>query len=95
MDEAEQNIMGDFSVASRSIITICLIIDRQVCFLMNIFEKRSDLPFFTKERSQEGEKRGFVCVWAEIICSQTQLDDIAHEQTNEKEEKFASNDNTN
>ena len=32
----------------------------QVCFLMNVFGKRSDLPFFTQERSQEEEKRGFV-----------------------------------
>ena len=66
---------------------------------MNIFGKRSDLPFFTQERSR------VVSFTHEqnIICSQTQLDDIAHEQTiicrssgglsgNEKEEKLASND---
>ena len=44
---------------------------------MNIFGKRSDLPFFTQERSR------VVSFTHEqnIICSQTQLDDIAHEQT--------------
>ena len=31
---------------------IVLSFDRQVCFLMNIFGKRSDLPFFTQEWSQ-------------------------------------------
>ena len=67
---------------------------------MNIFWKQSDLPFFTQERTQKGEKRGFV-----YACKQTQLDDFAHEQTiicrqlfaghggglsaNEKEEQFA------
>ena len=30
---------------------------------MNIFGKRSDLPFFTQERFQEGEKSGFVYAW--------------------------------
>ena len=30
---------------------------------MNIFRKRSDLPFFTQERLQEGEKSGFVYAW--------------------------------
>ena len=46
---------------------------------MNIFWKRSDLPFFTQERSQEGEKRGSFTHEQDIICSQTQLDDV-HEQ---------------
>ena len=43
---------------------------------MNIFGKRSDLPFFTQVWSQKGEKHGFV-----YACNQTQLDDFAHEQT--------------
>ena len=46
---------------------------------MNIFGKRSDLPFFTQE-----EKRVvsfYLRIEQNIICSQTQLDDIAHEQT--------------
>ena len=30
---------------------IVLSFDHQVCFLMNILGKRSDLPFFTQERS--------------------------------------------
>ena len=44
---------------------------------MNIFGKRSDLPFFTQERSR------VVSFTHEqnIICSQTQLDNIAHAQT--------------
>ena len=70
---------------------------------MNIFGKRSDLPFYTQERSR------VVSFTHEqnIICSQTQLDNIAHEQIiicrelfpghvvgfgQWKEEKFASND---
>jgi len=66
--------------------------------------KRSAI--FTQERSQGGEKRGSFTHEQYIICSQTQLDNIAHWQTvicrshgglsaNEKEEKFASNDNSN
>ena len=44
----------------------------QVCFLLNIFGKRSDLPFSRKRRK----------AWFRLrICSKTQLDDIAHEQT--------------
>ena len=67
---------------------------------MNILGKWSHLPFFTQERWQKGEKRGFV-----YACNQTQLDDFVHKQTiicrqlfaghggglsaNEKEEQFA------
>ena len=69
-----------------------------------------NLPF---SRKSDGKKEKSVDSFTHeqnIICSQTQLDDIAHEQTinyfwavicrsrggllsNEKEEKFASNDN--
>ena len=43
-------------------------------FLMNIFGKRSTEPFSRKsDRKKDNEKN--------IICSQTKLDDIAHEQT--------------
>ena len=49
--------------------------DHQVYFWMNIFGKRSALPFFRRERSQKGEKRGF------YACNQTQLDDFVHKQT--------------
>ena len=70
---------------------------------MNILGKRSDLPFSRKsDRKKEKSTVSFTHV-QNIICSQTQLDDIAHEQTiicrssgglsgNEKEEKLASND---
>ena len=44
---------------------IVLSFDHQLCLLMNIFGKRNDLQFFTQERSQEGEKSGFVYAWAE------------------------------
>ena len=43
---------------------IVLTFDRQICFF-NIFGKRSDLPFFKQDRSQEGENRGFLYAWAE------------------------------
>ena len=70
---------------------------------MNIFGKRSELPFSRKsDRKKEKSTVSFTHV-QNIICSQTQLDGIAHEQTvicrsrgrlsaNEKKEKFASND---
>ena len=70
---------------------------------MNILGKRSDLPFSRKsDRKKEKSTVSFTHV-QNIICSQTQLDDIAHEQTiicrssgglsgNEKEEKLVSND---
>ena len=71
---------------------------------MNIPGKRSDLPFSRKsDRKKEKSTVSFTHE-QNIICSQTQLDGIAHEQTiicrtrgglsaNEKKEKFASNDN--
>ena len=53
--------------------------------LMNIFGKRGDLFFFFSRKSdrikKEGEKHSFIYAWAEYYFSQTQLDDIAHEQT--------------
>ena len=75
---------------------------------MNIFGKRSDLPCFTQERSQEGEKRGFVYAGQNIICNQTlktkhswttlrmsrPLFVGSYYSANEKEDKFPSNDNT-
>ena len=58
----------------------CFIIHR-VCFLRNIFGKRSDLPFSRKsDRKKEKSTVSFTHV-QNIICSQTQLDGIAHEQT--------------
>ena len=58
----------------------CFIIHR-VCFLRNIFGKRSDLPFSRKsDRKKEKSTVSFTHEQS-IICSQTQLDGIAHEQT--------------
>ena len=48
---------------------------------MNILGKRSDLPFSRKsDRKKEKSTVSFTHV-QNIICSQTQLDGIAHEQT--------------
>ena len=45
---------------------------------MNIYY----FAIFTQKRSQEGEKNALSFTHEQnIICSQTQLDDIAHEQT--------------
>ena len=50
-----------------------------VCFLMNILGKRSDLPFSRKsDRKKEKSTVSFTHE-QNIICSQTLLDDIAHE----------------
>ena len=50
-------------------------------FLMNILRKQSDLPFSRKsDRKKEKSTVSFMHV-QNIICSQTQLDGIAHEQT--------------
>ena len=48
---------------------------------MIIFGKRSDLPVFSRKNDHKKEK-SLVSFTHEhiIICSQTQLDDIAHEQ---------------
>ena len=50
-------------------------------FLMNILEKRSDLPFSRK--SDRKKKKSTVSFTYEqnIICSQTLVDGIAHEHT--------------
>ena len=56
--------------------------DHRVCFfLMNILGKRSDLPFFMQEGSQEGEKHGFLYVCAEYYLQPNTVDGIAHEHT--------------
>ena len=39
---------------------IVLSFDHQVCFLMNIYEKWSDLPFFCNSSWRKGEKRAFI-----------------------------------
>ena len=59
----------------------CFIIRSPSFFLRNIFGKRSDLPFSRKsDRKKEKSTVSFTHV-QNIICSQTQLDGIAHEQT--------------
>ena len=58
-------------------------------FLMNILGKRSDLPFSRKsDRKKEKSTVSFTHV-QNIICSQTQLDGIAHEQTITGRQLFA------
>ena len=53
----------------------------EFAFSMNILGKRSDLPFSRKsDRKKEKSTVSFTHV-QNIICSQTQLDGIAHEQT--------------
>ena len=83
----------DLSVSRRSIICLSLRL-RQIIglrdtdnsitefvLLMNILEKRSDLPFWHKsDRKKEKSTVSFTHV-QNITCSQTQLDGIAHEQT--------------
>ena len=50
-----------------------------VFYWISLGSKRSAI--FTQQRSQEGEKHGFFTHLQNIICSQTRLDGIAHEQT--------------
>ena len=50
-------------------------------FLMNILGKRSDLPF-SRKSDRKKEKSAVSCTHEQnIICSQTQMDGIAYEQT--------------
>ena len=60
---------------------IVLSFDHRVCFLRNIFGKRSDLPFSRK--SDRKKEKSVVSFTHEqnSICSQKQLNDIAHEHT--------------
>ena len=64
---------------------IVLSFDHQVCFLMNIFGKRSDLPFSRKSDRKKNKSVVSFTHEQNIICSQTQsqtqFDDIVHEQT--------------
>ena len=48
---------------------------------MNIFGKRSDLPFSRKSDCNKEKSTVSFTHEQNIICSQTQLDGIAHEQT--------------
>ena len=50
-------------------------------FLLNILGKRSDLPF-SRKSDRKKEKSAVSCTHEQnIICSQTQMDGIAYEQT--------------
>ena len=61
----------------------------RICFFNEYLRETKWSAIFTQERSQEGEKRGFIYAWVEYQLqpnlakhlSQTQLDVIAHEQT--------------
>ena len=80
----------------------------RVCFLRNIFGKRSDLPF-SRKRDRKKEKSVVSFTHEQnIICSQTKLRmsrplfvgsylqvTMGEISVNEKEEKFATNDNFN
>ena len=67
----------------------CLIIRWPNLFFNEYLRETKRSAIFTQERSQEGEKRGFIYAWVEYQLqpnlakhlSQTQLDVIAHEQT--------------
>ena len=48
---------------------------------MNIFGKRSDLPFSRKGDRKKEKNVGSFTHEQNIICSQTKLDDITREQT--------------
>ena len=56
--------------------SIVLPFDHRVCFFTENPQEVKRSAIFTQERSQEGEKHV-----QNIICSQTQLDSIVHEQT--------------
>ena len=48
---------------------------------MNILGKRNDLPFSRKKDRKKEKSKVFFTHVQNIICSQTQLDGFAHEQT--------------
>ena len=50
-------------------------------FLMNILGKQSNLPFSRKSNHKKEKSTVSFTHEQNIICSQTQLDGIAHEQT--------------
>ena len=60
---------------------IVLSFDHGVCFLRNIFGKRSDLPFSRKSDRKKEKSVVLFTLEQNSICSQKQLNDIAHEHT--------------
>ena len=96
MDEVEQNIViclwrGDlydlrdtdksryFAITefNNNVLTF----DHRVCFLMNILGKSSNLPFLRKNDHKKENSTVSFMNEQHTICSKTQLDGIAHEQT--------------
>ena len=69
----------------------CCIIRSPSFFLMNIFGKRSNLPLIFSRTSDRKKEESVVSFTHDhsIICSQTQLDDIAHEHTIISRQLFA------
>ena len=64
------------------LIIIFLPFDHQVCFLMNIFGKRTDLPFFHSRVIVRKRKAWFrLRVSRILLAAKTQLYDIAHQRT--------------
>ena len=65
--------------AETAVIAGYLSFDPRLCFSMNILGKQNELPFSLKcDRKKESGVISFTR-GQNIICSQTQLDDIAHE----------------
>ena len=60
---------------------IVLSFDHRVCFLRNIFGKRSNLPFSCKSNRKKEKSVVSFTHEQNSICSQKQLNDIAHEHT--------------
>ena len=80
LDEVEQNVV--LSLASRSIIInyyyyLPNSFSHWVCFLINICGK---LPFSHKSHCKKEKSVVSFAQKQNVICSQTQLDEIAHEQ---------------
>ena len=60
---------------------IVLSFDQSVCFFNEYPREAKRSAIFTQERSQERESKVSFTHVQNIICCQTQLDGIAHEQT--------------
>ena len=78
------NYLRDTDKSGYFAITVfnnCFIIRSPRLFCKEYLWEAKRSAIVTKERSQEGEKRVFIYAWAGLICSQKQLNDIAHEHT--------------
>ena len=85
MDEVEQNITICLRGADQLFAEAKLLFYHSITefvFLMNILGKRShDLPFSRKSNHKKEKSTVSFTHEQNIICSQAQLDSIAHEQT--------------